>query len=140
MRKQLFLLSFVAGLMISPTKAAEKEPTALGKQMEVINDAFKAFRHETDPVKGASQAREAQHAALKSAAEVPDLITQMPEGPEKLKALLEYHKMIGKLYLTLCEVEGAFLNGKIDEVAKIVSALKEAKKAGHDKFIKKEAE
>ena len=46
--------------------------------------------------------------------------------------------MMGKLYVTLCEVEEAFLNGKIDEVAKIVDSLKEQKKAGHDKFVKDE--
>ncbi len=125
--------------MLMPAQA-EKEKTALGKQMEAMNDAFKAFRRETDPVKGATQAREAQQAALKSAAEVPALIKEMPEGPEKVKAAVEYRKMIGKLYVTLCEVEEAFLNGKIDEVAKIVGALKEEKKTGHDKFLKEEEE
>ena len=44
--------------------------------------------------------------------------------------------MMGKLYVTLCEVEEAFLNGKIDEVAKLVERLKEQKKAGHDKFVR----
>ena len=37
--------------------------------------------------------------------------------------------MMGKLYVTLCEVEEAFLNGKIDEVAKIVESLKEHEKS-----------
>lgn len=118
----------------------EKETTALGKQMEAMNDAFKAFRKETDPVKGATQAREAQLAALKSASEVPETIKDMPEGPEKAKAFAAYHKMIGKLYVTLCEVEEAFLNGKIDEVVKMVDSLKEMKKSGHKKFMKEEDE
>ncbi len=124
--------------MLIPARAEEKEPTALGKQMEAMNDAFKAFRKEADPVKGAAQAREAQAAALKGAVEVPQTIKDMPEGAEKAKAFAEYHKMIGKLYVTLCEVEEAFLNGKIDEVAKIVDSLKEMKKAGHKKFVKEE--
>ena len=59
MKKQLFLLTCAVGLMMMPTMAAEEE-TALGKQMEAMNDAFKGFRRETDPVKGAAQAREAQ--------------------------------------------------------------------------------
>lgn len=131
-----------AGLMLIPARAQdkEKETTALGKQMEAMNDAFKAFRKETDPVKGATQAREAQLAALKSASEVPETIKDMPEGPEKAKAFAAYHKMIGKLYVTLCEVEEAFLNGKIDEVVKMVDSLKEMKKSGHKKFMKEEDE
>lgn len=121
--------------MLLRASAEEKPKTALGKQMESMNDAFKGFRRETDPAKGAAQAREAQQAALKAATEIPELVKAMPEGPEKTKAMAEYHKMIGKLYVTLCEVEEAFLNGKIDEVAKIVGSIKEMKKTGHDKFI-----
>ncbi len=139
MKKELLLLGCAAGLMLMPIKA-EEEHTPLEEQMEVMNDAFKAFRKETDPVKGATLAREAQTAALKSAAEVPAMLKEMPEGPEKAKALAEYRKMIGKLYVTLCEVEEAFLNGKIDEVVKIVEVLKESKKAGHKKFVKEEEE
>ena len=133
-------MSCAAGLMLMPAGAAEKENSPLAKQMESMNDAFKGFRKETDPVKGAAQAREAQQAALKSALEIPEMLKAMPEGPEKVKALLEYRKMIGKLFVTLCEVEEAFLNGKMDEVAKIVTAIKEMKKAGHEKFIEEEEE
>ena len=142
MKKQLFLWSCAASLVLVPARAQEKEKaeTPLGKQMEAMDDAFKGFRRETDPVKGAAQAREAQQAALKSATEVPAMLKAMPEGPEKAKAMAAFHKMIGKLYVTLCEVEEAFLNGKIDEVAKIVVSLKEMKKAGHDKFIEEEEE
>mgnify|MGYP000703985546 FL=1 len=89
-------------------------------------------------MKGAAAARESQMAALKSAAEVPKTLNAMPEGPEKAKALAEYRKMMGKLFVTLCEVEEAFLNGKMDEVAKIVDVIKEMKKTGHDKFVEEE--
>ncbi len=135
-------MSCAAGLMLMPARAAEKdkEETPLGKQMEAIDDAFKGFRRETDPMKGAAQARDAQQAALKSAMEIPATLKAMPEGPDKVKALLEFRKMIGKLFVTFCEVEEAFLNGKMDEVAKIVTAIKEMKKAGHDKFIEEEEE
>jgi soluble cytochrome b562 len=136
MKNRLFLLTCAVGLMWMPAMA--EEHTALGKQMETMNDAYKAFRRETDPAKGIVQAREAQKSALQSASEVPELIKEMPEGPEKEKASLEYRKMMGKLYLSLCEVEEAFMNGKIEEVAKIVEALKDMKKEGHDKFMKEE--
>ena len=114
----------------------DKDQTELGKHMEAMNDAFKALRRETDAVKGAVQAREAEAAVLKGMAEVPELIKEMPESPEKAKALVTYRKMTGKLYVTFCEVEEAFLGGKIEDVAKIVDSLKELKKEGHQKFMK----
>ena len=84
---------------------------------------------------------EAKRAEIIKAAELAnadEFIKEMPEGPEKAKAFAAYHKMIGKLYVTLCEVEEAFLNGKIDEVAKLVDAVKEMKKAGHKEFVKED--
>ena len=125
--------------MLVPAKA-EEEHTELGKHMESMNDAFKGFRRETDPVKGAAQAREAQSEALKAAAEIPEKIKKMPDGAEKAKASVEYRKAMGKLYITLCEVEEAFLGGKIEDVAKLVESLKTEKKENHDKFIDKKDE
>ncbi len=138
MKKQLLLLSCAIGLTLVPVTAAEKEDTPLGKQMESLSDAYKAFRKETDPVKGATLAREAQQGALKAAMEIPKVVKDMPEGPEKIKAALEYRKMMGKMFLSLCDVEDAFNNGKIEEVAKIVNNLKEMKKEGHEKFVKED--
>jgi len=135
MKNQFFLLGLTACLMVSSSFASDADTSPLGKQMDAMNDAFKAFRSETDPAKGAAKAREAQVATLKSAQEVPTMLQSMPDGPDKAKALAEYHRMLGKLYVTLCDVEMAFLDGKIDEVAKIVGSIKEMKKAGHDRFI-----
>jgi hypothetical protein len=136
MRKQSILLMGLMALSL-PLQAEENE-TPLAKQMDAMNDAFKIFRKETDPVKGAAQAREAQQAALKSLLEIPERVKAMPEGPEKAKAVVAYHKMLGRLYVTLCEVEDAFLNGKMDEVAKMVDSIKEMKKSGHDQFMEEE--
>jgi soluble cytochrome b562 len=138
MKKQLLLLGCAVGLLMVTARAEDEKHTALHDQMEAMNDAFKAFRRETDPVKGAAQAREAQVAAIKSAAEIPELVKAMPDGPDKAKAQVAYRKMMGKLLVTLCEVEEAFLNGKIEDVAKIVESLKEMKKAGHDKFMEED--
>ncbi|NJR43635.1 MAG: hypothetical protein HC767_14280, partial [Akkermansiaceae bacterium] len=88
MKKSLFLLSFAAGFLLMPARADEETP--LAKQMSAMNDAYKAFRKETDPVKGAALAREAQQSALQSAAETPEMLKELPEGPEKAKAMAEY--------------------------------------------------
>ena len=137
MNKNMILLSFALGLLVLPARASD-DHTPLEDQMESMNDAYKGFRRETDPVKGANEARAAQTAALKAAAEVPAMVKAMPEGPEKAKAMAAYRKMIGQLYVSLCEVEEAFLNGKIEEVATIVDSLKKQKKAGHEQFIEEE--
>lgn len=139
MKKHLFLMGCAAGLMLVPVKAEEKH-TELGKHMESLDDAFKGFRRETDTKKGAEQARVAQAEVLKAAAEIPELIKKMPEGPDKEKASVAYRKAMGKLYVTLCEVEEAFLSGKPEEVTKLVDALKASKKEGHDKFMEEEEE
>jgi soluble cytochrome b562 len=137
MTKQLLLLTCAVGFLM-PLPGVAEEETPLAKQMEAMNDAYKALRRETDPVKGAAQARDAQQAALKSASEVPSMLTKMPDSPEKAKALVEYRKMMGKLFVSFCEVEEAFLAGKIEDVAKIVENLKEQKKVGHDQFMEDE--
>lgn len=137
MKKHLFLVGCALSLSLLPLHA-EDDHTPLGKQMESMNDAYKAFRKETDPVKGAALARDAQQAVLKSASEIPVVVKEMPEGPEKMKAAVEYRKMMGKLFISLCEVEEAFNNGKIEDVAKIVDSLKAMKKEGHEKFVKEE--
>ncbi len=137
MKQQTILLSCVLGLLFLPTKAVADE-TPLAEQMESMNDAYKGFRRETDPVKGATEARAAQTATIKSALEIPTVVKEMPAGPEKDKAANEYRMMMGKLYIALCEVEAAFLTGKVDEVAKLVENLKELKKSGHEKFVKEE--
>ena len=138
MKKHLFMMSCAAGLMLAPAMVRAEEHTKLGEEMESMDDAFKAFRRETDATKGAAAARSAQEATLKAAAEVPALIKKMPDGPEKAKAAAAYRKAMGQVYVTLCEVEAAFLDGKMEDVAKGVEALKEQKKAGHDKFMEEE--
>ena len=135
MKFQLIMMSCAACLVL-PVFAEEDTP--LGKQMESFNDAYKVFRKETDPAKGAAAAREAQQAVIKGLAETPAMLVKMPEGPAKAKAAAEYRKMLGKVFVSLCEVEEAFLAGKIDDVAKIVATLKDMKKEGHDKFIEEE--
>jgi soluble cytochrome b562 len=139
MKKQLFLLGCAIGLSLIPANAqSDEEHTPLGKQMESMNDALKALRKETDPVKAAALTRDAQQATLKAALEIPALVKEMPEGPEKVKAAAEYRKMMGKLFISLCETEEAFNNGKTEDAAKILASLKGMKKEGHEKFMKED--
>lgn len=137
MKNRIFLVTFAA-LTLLPLTAGAQEHSKLHDQMEAMNDAYKAFRKETDPAKGAALAREAQAQAIKSLSEVPELVKDVKDPAEKAKSEVLYKKMMAKLVISLCEVEEAFLAGKIDEVEKLVSSLKEQKKEGHEKFMPEE--
>ena len=142
MKKLIFPAFLLAASLMMPTpvRAAddEKEHTPLGKEMEKLDDAYKGFRRETDPVKGATGAREAQEAVLKAITLVPAMLEKMPAGDEKAKAIASYRAQMGKLFSSLCEVESAFIAKDLEKVAKLVDTLKGEKKDGHGAFIEEE--
>lgn len=126
----------MVGTML-PMQADEETP--LGKEMEVINDSFKALNKEKDPAKGAALARKAQESMLKGAAMVPDFIQDMiPDAKEKEKAMADYRRLMGEAYVVFCKIETAFLEGKMDEVTKLADEAKALKKEGHKKYIEEE--
>ncbi len=110
----------------------------MAKQMESLDDAYKGFRREKDPVKGAAMAREAQEAVLKAIPMTPAMLEKMPAGEAKEKALVSYRTQMGKLFVSLCEVESAFIAKDLAKVTELVTTLKGQKKDGHDEFIEEE--
>lgn len=133
---KLILCGFAATLMFVQPCLADDTP--LGKQMDAMNDAYKAMRRETDPAKGAELARTAQDAMVKAIVEIPAMVKAMPEGPDKAKASASYRKMMGSLIATLADMELAFLNNDMAKVKEIVEAMRDAKKQGHDKFMEED--
>ncbi len=130
------LILMMAGMTLS---MHADEETPLGKEMEAVNDSFKALSKEKDPVKGAALARQAQEGMLKGVAMVPDFITDMvPDPKEKEKAIADYRRLMGETFVVFCKIEIAFLEGKIDEVTKLVDDAKALKKEGHKKYIEEE--
>lgn len=139
MKTKLILCGLAASLMfVQPSMADEDTP--LAKQMETMNDAYKAMRRETDSAKGAALARESQDAMVKAIVETPELVKAMPDGPEKAKASAEYRKMMGGLIATLADLEIAFLNNDLAKVKETIEAMRDTKKKGHEKFIEEEDE
>lgn len=130
---KLILCGLAATMMfVQPSMA---EDNALAEQMDVMNDAYKAMRRETDPAKGAELARTAQDAMVKAIVEMPEMVKAMPDGPDKAKASAEYRKMMGGLIATLADMELAFLNNDLEMVKEIVGTMRDIKKEGHDKFM-----
>jgi len=140
MKKLIFPALLLASALMLPTpvRAQDKEDTPLAKEMEKVDEAFKGFRRETDPIKGAKAAREAQEGVLKALAFTPALIEKMPAGEAKEKAILAYRTQMGELFVTFCKVEAAFVAKDIPGVTKLVDDLKAAKKKGHDEFMEEE--
>lgn len=125
------------GLLLTAATVDAAE-TPLGAQMEIVGNAYKSLRTEQDPEKGAATAREVQQAILKAAALLPGSITKLADAAAKAKAGAEYRMMVGRLFVTFCEVEQAFLARDLAKVATLVEALKAQKKAGHDRFMEEE--
>lgn len=123
--------------LVAPVAAEKSGNPTIGREMEAASGAFKALAKETDAEKGAQQARKAQEAILKAMPELPKMVADMADGAEKDKAALQYRKMMGQAYVAFCELEEAFLNGKIADVPAMVASLKTLKKAGHQQFIDK---
>ncbi len=119
-----------------PLVAEDDEPESpLARQMSELDDAYKDLKKETDPEKGAAAARVAQQALILGLAELPEMLKKMPDGPAKAAAAAEYRKLMGQCYVIFCEIEQAFLAGKVDQVMGLIENLKAVKKTGHQKFI-----
>lgn len=123
-----------AGLLSVPT-SAQAQVSPLVESMEKVDDAFKAFRRETDPARGAALAREGQDAVIAGSRLLPDSVTKIADAEAREKAAAAYRKIMARLLLTLCEIEGAFLANDLEEVAKQVDAVRALKQEGHDEFM-----
>jgi len=126
-----------AALSLHTARAEEKPETELGKQMEAANDALKAMKKETDPAKGAALARQVEAALVKSLSEVPSTLEKTPE-PEKAKALANYRTLIAKTYVTVSQIEEAYLANDLEKVKTLSEALRPDKKEGHEKYKPKD--
>jgi len=136
MNTKFFIAACAASMLCVIPASADDTP--LAKQMEIMNDAYKAMRREEDPAKGAALAKEAQDAMVKGIVELPEMVKAMPDGPDKAKASAEYRKMMGALIATLADMELAFLNKDMEKVKAIVEQMRDVKKQGHDKFMEEE--
>ena len=82
---KLILCGLAATLMFVQPSMADDTP--LAKQMDEMNDAYKAMRRETDPTKGAELARTAQDAIVKAIVELPEMVKAMATNVPSLVAV-----------------------------------------------------
>jgi len=133
--KTCLILTTLLAAFILPASA---DDTELGKKMEDLNDHYKSIRREEDPAKGAASARAAQKLIAASLELMPEMVSKMPEGQAKANALATYRQMMGEAYVLMCKVEQAYLAKDVAKAKALYDELKQAKSAGHDKFIEEE--
>jgi soluble cytochrome b562 len=135
MKFQPLLWACLMGMSLCLSADDDKPDLPLAAQMSELDDAYKALKKETDVEKGAAAARSAQQALLKGMAELPEMVKKMPDGSAKAAAAVEYRKLMAQCYVIFCEIEQAFLAGKIDQIEGLIENVKAVKKTGHQKFI-----
>lgn len=135
--KILLIPVLLFGMMFLAPLHAE-EDTPLGKQMEEVDDAYKALRRTEDAEEGAKLARTAQDGVLKAITMTPGFIEEGNHPGGKEKAMASYRKQMGQLFVTFCEVEEAFLAKDFDKVQELIKPLKASKKKGHNEFMEEE--
>jgi hypothetical protein len=135
MKIQSILFACLMGVSLPLVAEDDKPESPLARQMSEVDAAYKALKKETDPEKGAASARVAQQALVLGLAELPEMLKKMPDGPAKAAAAAEYRKLMGQCYVIFCEIEQAFLAGKVEQIEGLIDNLKAVKKTGHQKFI-----
>lgn len=136
MKIKVITTAFAASLMCLLPVSADDTP--LAEQMDIMNDAYKTIRRAKTPEGGAPLAREAQNAMIKAITEIPELVKEMPDGPQKEKAIAGYRQQMGMLIATLAELELAFLEEDMEKVDTIIDKMRDSKKEGHKAFMKEE--
>ena len=128
------LIPLLVGALL-PVMSVRADDTPLAKEMEVINDAYKALRRVEDAAEGVKLAREAQAAVLKGITMTPEFVEAGGHPDGKEKAMVTYKKQMAELFIIFCDAEKACLDEDLEKIQELVPAFKDSKKKGHNEFI-----
>lgn len=131
----MWVVSLICLAPLHAARADAEEAKSLIQWMEEFDMAYQGFRRETDPAKALPIVREGQVAFLQSMALLPPMVEKMPDGAEKDKAIATYRMMMAEVYLTLANLELAFLDGDMEAVAAHVKTIRESRRTGHERFM-----
>lgn len=137
-RMKKLLIPILVGALMPVMSLRADDDSPLAKEMEVIDDAYKAMRRTKDAAEGVKLAQEAQAAVLKAATLTPGFVEAGGHPDGKEKAMVSYKKQMAQLFMTLCDMESAFLAGDLEKVQELVQPLKDSKKKGHTEFMEDE--
>lgn len=137
-RMKKFLIPMLLGALMPVMSVRADEDSPMAKEMEVIDDAYKALRRTDDAAEGVKLAQEAQGGVLKAITMTPEFIEAGGHPDGKEKAMVAYKKQMAQLYIIFCDIEAAFLAKDMDKVQELIQPLKDSKKKGHNEFMEDE--
>ena len=129
-------LAFVAA---PATRAADKKATdtPLGKAMDELGDAYKALKKTVkDPSKKEESIKlidKAYQACVTSKIHIPNMMAKVPEA-EKAKTMDGYRRMMAVTIAEFAKLEQQVIDGKSEEIAETMKALKQLEDDGHEKY------
>ena len=130
-------LTLVPMLMVSlagSLPAEDDEESPLGQAMDELSTSLKKLRRARDFEEKAELVRGGQEACIVSLKYLPVVIEDMPDGPEKAKAVADYKRLMGLTLAAMSELEIAFLSEDEAKAEELVDHLKDLKKEGHEKY------
>jgi hypothetical protein len=144
MKIRLSLLAVACALAVAPvstTFAADKEETELSQKMDKMSGPFRALRRQikdsaknADSLEKLKTIKEYAQAALKLE---PAQKATVPAA-DQAKYVAAYHAQMKEFIGLVSKVEAALKANNNAEAEKLVGAMAEAQKKGHDEFKKKE--
>ena len=141
--KLITLLCLVGVLGVSPHARSgedegKKEPKDMAEAMDEMSGSLKMLRRlRRDPdrwVKSAAMVAKGSQAVILAMKFVPNEIGELPEGPDKIKALADSRRLMGLTLAGYAELELAFLAEDEEKVEEVLDKLKEIKAESHEKY------
>lgn len=130
-------LAFVAAPAAAADEKKKAEDTPLAKAMDELGDAYKALKKTVkDPSKKEESIKlidKAYQACVTSKMHIPTMMAKVPEA-EKAKTMDGYRKMMAVTIAEFAKLEQQILDGKAEEVAETMKALKQLEDDGHEKY------
>src|SRR5688500_397495 len=135
-RVSLVMVSLVlGGLLVAPARSAEEN--AIHDSMEAMNKSYKKLKTQvTDKAQNEASLKlllEMQKNVLTAKGEIPERVKKASEA-DRAKLVQGYRTEMNGLMTHLIKIETAVSDGNNAEAEKLVAALMDIKKAGHDKF------
>ena len=141
--KLITLAAAVALLGVVPHAQSGEEkkeagPKDMEEAMDLMSGSLKGLRRlRRDPdrwSKSAALVAEGSQSVIAAMKWVPKEIEELPEGPEKIKALADARRLMGLTLAGYAELELAFLAKDEEQVEAVLDKLKEIKAESHEKY------
>lgn len=126
----------LVGLIASQARSAEE--SVIIDNMEAMNKSYKKLRTQvTDKSQNEASIKlllEMQKNVVTAKGEVPERVKKASEG-DRVKMIQGYRAEMNGLLAHLIKIETAISDGNNAEAEKMVAALMDIKKTGHEKFM-----